>query len=143
MFLGGNDKVPRIKGGMPPRESELPPICSARAQRSQKVILGMRNLIFGMASQDLSKANATILGATPGVLLRTEGNPHEGMQLPPNPRSIFPELGWSPHTAVMLLVSLRCSAFACFFYVPEGSIITEFKTPSLMDSAAIVSIEPV
>ena len=59
---------------------------------AQKTILGMRNPILGMASRDLSNAKTTILGATPGAILRIDGNPHEFAL---HSRSLFQELGWS------------------------------------------------
>ena len=44
-------------------------------------ILGMRNSILGMASHDLSDTKTTILGATPGVIPRLDGNSHERLSL--------------------------------------------------------------
>ena len=43
----------------------------------QIVILGMRNSIHGMASRDLINTETTILGATPGMIPQTDGNPHQ------------------------------------------------------------------
>ena len=43
----------------------------------------MRNSILGMASHDLSNTKTTILGATPGVILRIDGHPHERFSFVP------------------------------------------------------------
>ena len=53
--------------------------------RIQKLILGIRNSILGMASHDLSMSNTktTILGATPGAAPGIGGNPHERFSFAP------------------------------------------------------------
>ena len=43
----------------------------------QKIILGMRNPILGMASQDLSNVKTTVLRATPRAIPGVDGDPHE------------------------------------------------------------------
>ena len=48
------------------------------ALRIQRVILGIRNCILGIAaSHNLSNSKKPILGATPGGIPQTDGNPHE------------------------------------------------------------------
>ena len=49
----------------------------------QKLILGMRNSILGMASHDLSNTKTAILGATPGAILGIDGDPHERFSFAP------------------------------------------------------------
>ena len=49
----------------------------------QKVILGMRNSILGMALHDLSNTNPEILGATLGAIPGIDGNPHERFSCAP------------------------------------------------------------
>ena len=49
----------------------------------QKLILGTRNSILGMASHDLSNTKTTILGATPGAILGIDGHPHERFSFAP------------------------------------------------------------
>ena len=46
-------------------------------------ILGIRKSILGMASHDLSSTKTRILGATPGVIPRIDGNPHERFSYAP------------------------------------------------------------
>ena len=43
----------------------------------QKIILGMRNPILGMASHDLCNAKTTILGETPGAIPGIDGNQND------------------------------------------------------------------
>ena len=63
----------------------------------QKIILGMRNPILGIASHDLCNANATILGATPGAIPGIDGNPHDIFSFAHAfSERFFQELGWSP-----------------------------------------------
>ena len=74
-----------------------PPHFQEKRSRSEKAILGalgefrgilraalrMRNSILGMASHDLSNTKTTILGATPGAILRIDGNPRERFSFAP------------------------------------------------------------
>ena len=62
----------------------------------QKLILGMRNPIIGMASHDLSNAKTTILGATLGALPIIVANAPETFSFAPAfSERFFQELGWS------------------------------------------------
>ena len=49
----------------------------------QKLFLGIRSSTLGMTSHDLSYTKTTILGATPGAIPRTGGNPHERFSFAP------------------------------------------------------------
>ena len=49
----------------------------------EKLILGMRNSILGMASHNLSNTKTTILGATPGAILGIDGHPYERFSFAP------------------------------------------------------------
>ena len=49
----------------------------------QKLILGMRNSILGMASPDLSTTKTTILAAAPGGIFGIDVHPHERFSLAP------------------------------------------------------------
>ena len=50
----------------------------------QKLILGIRNSVLGMASHDLSNTKPTILGATPRAILGIDGDPNQRLSfLPP------------------------------------------------------------
>ena len=55
----------------------------------QKVTLGMRNSILGMAFHDLSNTKPVILGATPGAIPGIDGNPHERFSFAPTFSELF------------------------------------------------------
>ena len=64
-------------------------------------ILGIRNSILGIASHDLSNTKTTILGATPGAIPGSDGNPHEIFSFAPRFSERFFKLGWSPRARDM------------------------------------------
>ena len=67
----------------------------AAAHGIQKVMLGMRNSILGMAFHDLSNMKPVILGATPGAIPGIDGSPHERFSFAPTfSKRLFKN--WSP-----------------------------------------------
>ena len=62
----------------------------------QKIMLGMRNPVLGMASRDLCNAKTTVLGATPKRFPELMGTHMKDFHLPMHSRRFFSNIGVVP-----------------------------------------------